>query len=91
MNLHFFSTILLKTTTIFNKGVLTHTRSQSFILGMLTININEILDLQISRNVSIMVLRVMTLVIVIHCTHNFVITNLLTTRMVKSKEDMGKD
>jgi hypothetical protein len=58
---------------------------------MLTISIHEILYLQVSRNVSIMVLRVMTLVIVIQCTQNFVLTNLPITKMVKSQKDMGKE
>ncbi len=36
---------------------------------------------------NIVVLRVMTLTIVIQCIHNFALTNLLTIRMVKAKED----
>jgi len=37
----------------------------------------------ISKNVSIMMLRVMTLTIVTHCIQNFVLINLPTTKMVK--------
>jgi hypothetical protein len=33
-------------------------------------------------------LKVMTLTIVIHCNQNSILANLLTTRMVKAKEDM---
>jgi len=48
MNLHFFSTTSLKTTTIFSEGVLTPTSPQALILGTLTISTHEILDLQVS-------------------------------------------
>jgi hypothetical protein len=46
-------------------------------------------QLQISKNVNIMVLKVMTLTIIIHCIQNSILANLLTTRMIKV-EDMGE-
>jgi hypothetical protein len=46
--------------------------------------------LQVMKNVSIVVLMVMTLTIVTHCIQNFILTNLPTTRMVEAKEDVGE-
>ncbi len=46
--------------------------------------------LQIMKNVSIVMLMVMTLTIVTHCIQNSILTNLPTTRMVEAKEDVGE-
>jgi hypothetical protein len=89
MNLHFFSTTSLKTTTIFSEGVLTPTSPQALILGTLTISTHEILDLQVSSKHYGVKGRYID-----HCYSlhpNFVLTNLPTTRMVKSKWDMAKE
>jgi hypothetical protein len=47
-------------------------------------------QLQILKNVNIVVLKVMALTTIIHLHPKLILANLLTTRMIKVKEDVGE-